>query len=57
MPRKMQIKSIKMLLERNYKIESDLIDIHAEVDKSLSYRENWRNIKRKYVEKWRDKDE
>ena len=43
------INRIKNLLKRNYKIEPDLIDVEAEVDSTLTFQENWNQIKRKYI--------
>lgn len=42
------IAGIKNLLKRNYKIPADLIDVHAEVDSTLTFQENWHHIKRTY---------
>jgi len=39
------VSGIKNLLTRNYKISSDLIDVDALVDDTLSFKENWENIK------------
>lgn len=43
------IAGIKNLLKRNYKIESDLIDLQSEVDNTLTMSENWYNIKTKFL--------
>ncbi len=43
------INGIKNLLKRDYKIESDTIDVKGEVDSTLTFQENWRIIKEKYV--------
>ena len=43
-----QIAGIKLLL-RNYKIESDLIDLESLVDSSISFPENWTLIKSEFV--------
>jgi hypothetical protein len=42
------IAGIKNLLKRNYKIPCDLIDVHAEVDSTLTFQENWNHIKREF---------
>jgi hypothetical protein len=44
------VAGIKTLLEKNYKIPSDLIDVEAEVDSTLTFSENWTHIKDKYIE-------
>lgn len=49
MPKKMQIKSAKMLLRKNYKMDPQLIDVEMEIDSTLHFDENWRIIKGKYV--------
>lgn len=49
MNKKMIINGIKMLLEKNYKIDSHTIDLTAEVDSSLSFEENWRIIHDTFV--------
>lgn len=38
---------IKNLLERNYKVDTDKLDLEAEIDDSLTFSENWNNIKKK----------
>ena len=43
------VNGIRNLLKRDYKIEKDIIDIEAEVDSTLTFQENWNNIKRKYI--------
>ena len=43
------IAGIKNLLKRNYRIESDKIDLHALVDMTLTFSENWQSIKENYV--------
>lgn len=40
---------IKNLLRTNYNIVTDLIDLESEIDSSLTYSENWNNIKEKYI--------
>lgn len=42
------VAGIKNLLERNYRLESDLYDIEAEVDSTLTFQENWYQFKEKY---------
>jgi hypothetical protein len=49
MPKKMQIKTIRMLLRKNYHIDPQIIDVESEIDSTLHLDENWRIIKRKYV--------
>jgi len=44
------IKGIENLLKRNYKIELDKIDLIAEVDKKLTFSENWNVIKKKFIQ-------
>lgn len=39
---------ISNLLLPNYYIESDKVDLEAEVDSKLTLQENWKAIKRKY---------
>jgi len=39
------ISGIKNLLERNYKLSSDLYDIEAMVDSELCFSDNWKHIK------------
>jgi len=46
----MQKIGIAMILKKNYKIESDLIDLEAHVDSKLTYSENWTNIRDKFIE-------
>lgn len=43
------VAGIRNLLERNYKIESDLIDLEAEVDCTLTFSENWYHIYSTFV--------
>jgi len=43
------IAGIKNLLKRNYKIEPDTIDLYAVVDSTLTFSENWQNIKEQFV--------
>lgn len=38
-----------MLLEKDYKINSDAIDLYALIDNTLTFYENWMLIKNKYV--------
>lgn len=42
-----KVAGIKNLIENNYEIDSQLIDVEAEVDDSISMKENWMNIKDK----------
>ena len=44
-----KVAGIRNLLKRNYKIEWDTVDVVAEVDDALSFRENWTLIKARYV--------
>lgn len=44
-----QIAGIKLLLSKNYKLQTDTIDLFSLVDSSISYIENWNNIKDKYL--------
>ncbi len=50
MNKQMQKIGIAMILKKNYKIESDLIDLEAHVDSKLTYSENWTNIRDKFIE-------
>jgi len=43
------IAGIKNLLKRNYKVATDIIDLHSEVDSKLTMSENWYNIKEKLM--------
>jgi len=43
------IEGIKNLLKTDYGIDTDLIDVEAEVDNTLTFEENWRHIKDKYI--------
>ena len=46
-----KIAGIKTLMEKNYSVEIDLIDLEALIDDSLSMSENWyNNIKPKVLE-------
>ena len=45
----MQISGIKLLLEKNYKKDVDLIDLNALIDSTLSFSENWYKIKHEYL--------
>jgi len=49
MPKKMQIKTISMLLRKNYKMNVSKINLEMEVDSKLTLPENWRIIKERYV--------
>ena len=42
------VAGIKTLLEKNYKIPSDLIDVEVEVDSTLTFSENWNHIKEEF---------
>lgn len=42
------IAGIKNLLKTNYKIPTDLIDVEAEVDSTLTFCENWNHIKKEF---------
>lgn len=42
------VAGIKNLLKTNYCIDTDLIDVEAEVDSTLEFGENWNFIKKKY---------
>lgn len=43
------IAGIRNLLRRNYKIEDHVIDVEAHIDDTLTFSENWKNIKDKFV--------
>ena len=40
---------IKMLMEKNYKVPSDLLDLNSLIDSNLSMPENWFIIKKKVL--------
>jgi hypothetical protein len=42
------VTGIKNLLKTNYLVDTDLIDVEAEVDATLEFGENWNIIKKKY---------
>lgn len=47
--KKCKVAGIRLLLKKDYHIDRYVIDVEAEVDSTLSFSENWTNIKDKYV--------
>lgn len=46
---KCMIAGIKLLLKKNYQIETDIIDVSSLIDSQISFAENWKLIKDKYL--------
>lgn len=44
-----QIAGIRLLLRKNYKLQTDTIDLFALIDSTLTFKENWDIIKEKYL--------
>lgn len=44
-----QVEGIKNLITRNYRLPTDIFDIDAMVDKTLTFQENWNIIKPKVL--------
>jgi hypothetical protein len=47
--RAFKIAGIKNLMKTNYNVPTDLIDLEAEIDDTLSMIENWNNLKEKIL--------
>jgi hypothetical protein len=47
--RAFKIAGIKNLMKTNYNVPTDLIDLEAEIDDTLSMSENWNNLKEKIL--------
>ena len=44
-----KIAGIKLLLKKNYRLESDVIDLESFIDTTLSFYENWKLIKTEFL--------